>query len=39
MRDKLIEIKRRLMSHDFQLGVMFATAIWLLIIAGYHLMN
>ena len=38
-KDKLIEIKNRMISHNFLLGAMLASAIWLIIIVGYHLMN
>jgi len=38
-KEKLIEIKNRMLSHNFQLGVMLATSFWLFVIAIYHLTN
>jgi len=39
MHNKLIEIKKRLLSHNFILGFLLATGIWQIIITIYHLMN
>lgn len=39
MKDKLNEIKRRMLTHEFQLGLMLATSFWLFAIVVYHLTN